>query len=304
MATARAAPQTLPSLQLLRRLRVSGGSVAVGVKLAEEEGHDGKRIVAVPVLTVDNTGRIRTSTWTVLGGLATMDCAASSIWKDAEDDIHVVFRFPDLSVFQFLAESNVSAWLERQAVDVRFINKSTKRRLDFEEAALRGVGELIIRAHIVPGSMKEASLWISVYPTSKAELVAKLVPQRNLNVLAIPHLSLRAKEADELGLRTFSRGKSVTATLEKQEEDDLGLGMGVLAYLDTAMGGPDGPLPDPRRYKETVLAHLRISSMGVPTTTANLDSLMEKFLDGSAPAVQQGPAVFPQFTAQDRPEGR
>ena len=82
------------------------------------------------------------------------------------------------------------------------------------------------------------------------------------------------------------------------------LGMVVLAYLDTAMGGPDGPLPDPRRYKETVLAHLRISSMGVPTTTANLDSLMEKFLDGSAPAVQQGPAVFPQFTAQDTPEGQ
>ena len=83
----------------------------------------------------------------------------------------------------------------------------------------------------------------------------------------------------------------------------MNLGMGVLGFIDTTLGGETEGLPDPARYKEAVLAHLRIVPLGSPTTVTNLDANLNKFCDGNGGQVLQGPHIFPLFERTENQEG-
>ena len=64
----------------------------------------------------------------------------------------------------------MSAWLERSDIDVRFVSKSERTTLDWEEVRAKGVGDFCVRAVSVPGDHTEAILLVGAIPLSKAVL--------------------------------------------------------------------------------------------------------------------------------------
>ena len=217
-----------PSLPLLKSLRVTGGATAIMNKLIAETNYDNTRVVASGVITTDLAGVIKDTHWVLMGALRRATWAASKIWKDADKDVHVIFRFPDLSVFEFPATSNMSAWVNHDQLDVRFLKKSAKEAIDWETAAEMGVGDMVIRAIIVPGSVHEASVWVVAAPISKETLASK-VSLAEVNSVGIPYISIPMTEMEEGGPNTFSAGKAVTATMVRQETNE-GVGMGLLPF--------------------------------------------------------------------------
>ena len=284
----------VPSPHLLRTLRVSGGSTALLEKLRRDINYDGIKILSTGIFTTDPAGIIKSTSWTLLGAVKTVTISASKIWKDAEKNTQVVFRFPDLSVFEFPSMSNVSAWCERDQLDIRFVDKSKKTVIDWETATGMGVGDLCVRALVVPGSIREASVWITVSPLGKAELV-EMFTLAGVNDPAIPHISLPIEEMDEGSPHTFSAGKAVTATLIHQEPPNSGLGMGVLPFLETTSADTeDQGLPDPIKFKEASLKFFRSIHMGHPTTANSYDAAVQKFQNHSV-SNKKAPVIFPEF---------
>ena len=296
----------IPSIQLLKSLRVQGGSTALKAKLINDINYDNTKILAAGVITTDPAGAIKSTHWVLMGALKMVTWPASKIWKDASKDVQIILRFPDLTVFEFPAASNMSAWNEGGQLDVRFAKKSTKEVIDSHTAYNMGVGDFSARAIIVPGNIHEASVWIGVVPASKEDLAEEL-SMATVNDHGIPHISLPLEEMDSEAATTFSAGKAVTATMIQQELPNQGLGMAILPFLDcTSSDSEDLGNPDPVKYKEAARAFLRDISMGHPTTAQSYDSALRKHADNSATAMKKAPSVFPEFTAPalaERPAG-
>jgi hypothetical protein len=277
-------------------MRVSGGSTALAEKLRRDVDYDGVKLIATGIVTTDQAGAIKSTHWVALGALKTIQMPAQRIWIDANKQIQVVIRIPDMAIFEFPATSNMSAWVDRNDLDIRFVNKTDRCTLDWEEARTMGVEDVIARAIIVPGSHQEATVWVAVVPLGKEELADK-VGGHDVNHHGIPHISLPLDEQEVDAPNTFSAGKAVTATLIQQELPNQGFGMGTLAFIDcTTSDNPDQGNPDPGRYKEAVLGLYRAVSMGAPTNVGHFASSLQKFIDKTAPTMKKAPVVFPEYT--------
>ena len=150
--------RNLPSNDLLRSLRVSGGSTAIANKLCNEINYDRIKTLGMGIITTDQDGVIKSTNWLLLGSLQTIVTPAKNIWNDAHKDLSIVLRIKDLSIFEFRPCKNISAWIERESLDIRIVNKITKKALDWEASKEQGVGDVTARAIIVPGSPTEALL--------------------------------------------------------------------------------------------------------------------------------------------------
>lgn len=287
----------LPSLTVLKSLRVSGGAAALVDKLQQETDYDRMKVIAAGVITTDSVGNVKSTHWVTAGTLKTASTAANKIWPGANKDIQVIFRITDLTIFEFPACSNMSAWLDAYDVDARFASKATKAHIDWEEARTRGVGNLSVRAVVVPGTHMEASVWISVIPMNLAELTDK-VGTTTVNSPSIPHITIHVEEMEENAPSTFSNGRAVTATLVQQEMPQQNLGMGCLPFIDcTSSDDESQGLPEPAKYKEAALKFFRNIRMGIPTSAANFLNTLDKVIEGTAAPQKKAPVVFPDFTA-------
>ena len=286
-----------PTNQQLQALRVPGGSAALLDKLQKEIKYDRVKILAAGVVTTDQNGLIKSTHWTAMGAVKAVNLPAHRIWVDADKDVQVVLRFKDLTIFEFPASSNMSAWLHRSDLNIRFFNKSDKTEMDWDTAQAKGIEELSVRMVIVPGNPREASMWITVIPLSMDDLTIK-VGQPEMNNPAIPHITLALEEMEENAATTFSSGKAVTATLIQQEQPNMGLGMGTMAFIDcTTSDSVDQGLLDPAKYKEACLKFFRAVVMGAPTTAINFTTALAKFTDKTANTMRKAPVVYPDFKA-------
>ena len=264
-------------------------------KLVQDVNYDKTKILATAVITTDPAGVIKDTHWILMGAFKVMTYPATKIWKDAHKDVQVVFRFPDLTVFEFPSSSNMSAWNDIEQMDVRFIRKSTKEIIDGDVAATMGLGDMVIRAIIVPGNPFEASVWIAVAPLSKDGLV-DTVNLADINDYSIPYIPIHVEEAEDEAPNTFSTGKAVT--MMRQEEPGLGLGMGILPFLDIASSdNEDQGIPEPNKYKEASMKFLRKVAVGYPTTAHKFESMMQRYLGNTLPTMKKAPMIFPEFVA-------
>ena len=186
--------------------------------------------------------------------------------KEKNERKKVVFKFLDLTVFEFPPNCNMSAWIDHEQLDICLIKKSNKEFIDWEDANTLGIGRLSIRAIIVPGSGKEASVLIATSPMSREEIRKQLGIQA-LNDTRLPYISILKDEINNGYPRTFSRGKAFTATLVQQEKPAWSVGMGVLPFINVvAANTEDEGKPDPKQYKISANNLFRKVVSGHPTT--------------------------------------
>ena len=136
--------KSLPE-DFIRRCMVSGGAVAISDKLKKDHGWDGEKLMAAPAMVLEG-GVIVDSHWCLLGKLKDMVFSATTIWAGAEKDLKVTVRVDDLAMFTFSSSnsSNLSAWLDRDEMDVTFslVGQGGEIQvIDFNEAKQRGAGE-------------------------------------------------------------------------------------------------------------------------------------------------------------------
>ena len=136
--------KSLPE-DFIRRCMVSGGAVAIGDKLKKDHGWDGEKLMAAPAMVLEG-GVIVDSHWCLLGKLKDMVFSATTIWAGAEKEMKVTVRVDDLAMFTFSSSnsSNLSAWLDRDEMDVTFslVGQGGETQvIDFNEAKQRGAGE-------------------------------------------------------------------------------------------------------------------------------------------------------------------
>ena len=294
----------VPSPTILRSLRVQGGSAALSNKLAVDVDYDKVKLLGAGVITTDQAGAIKSTHWVVMGAVKTIVTPASKIWPEASKDIQVVIRIPDLTIFEFPAMSNMSDWVDRYDLDVRFVNKTDRKSVDFETvAAGSGIREFSARVVIVPGSPTEASLWITVIPYDKAGLRAE-VGLAAVNDVSVPHIAVPLIEMEDNAAKTFSSGKAVTATLIQQELPGSNLGMGLLPFIDcTLADSEESGCPDPHAYKEAALKFFRNVHMGFPTTAGKYEATLQKFKESTAPPMKKAPLVFPEYARPPQTTG-
>ena len=103
----------------------------------------------------------------------------------------MVIKIPDMTCFSF-GNSNLSNWMDRGEMDCAFLFPNAGGELvaiSFEEACVKGAGEMALRALICPTSHTGASVWIAAHPRTKADLKARL--GNNCNSHVTPHITLK-----------------------------------------------------------------------------------------------------------------
>ena len=71
----------------------------------------------------------------------------------------------------------------------------------------------------------------------------------------------------------------------------------------TSANTEDQGNPNPGKYKEAASGLFRAVSLGHPTTATGFENALQKFLDGTAPAMKKAPILFPEFTAEPATPG-
>ena len=73
----------VPDVNLLKDLRVFGGSAALCEKLKTDIDYDGIRLLAAGIITTDAVGSIKSTHWTTLGALKMGFIPAKKVWHEA-----------------------------------------------------------------------------------------------------------------------------------------------------------------------------------------------------------------------------
>ena len=72
---------------------------------------------------------IGSTNWMLVGGIKPITCPASHIWKDALRNVRVTIDIKDLSIFDFPPTSNISRWLDSDAVPIAFHKKDGRDKV-------------------------------------------------------------------------------------------------------------------------------------------------------------------------------
>ena len=254
---------------VIRQGFISGGHLALADKLLEANW-DSRSLLAAPVMIIEG-GNIADTHWDIFGALRDVTISAQTLWKKADKSLKICVKMTDVSIFTFPSPGNVSLWLDRRELDVSYHHVHTEgaqpTEVSWEEAKEQfGVRDFALRCLLVPKDHQTVSLTVAAAPYSKEELQERI--GNNYQGNAIPHISLQVYPQAHSGARS---GRSVLASMTRQEQEQDGFGFGVIPWCDvTADGEEKATVPDAEDLREATLRFMRSSMMLANATTAAL----------------------------------
>ena len=136
-----------------------------------------KRIIAYLSLALSNDNRfIANGNFNLIGTISdqSLILPAKKIWNTPNDDVSIQLTIPDGRNFTFSQGGLFSDYLDGSTCTASYFtntNPSNPTLLQGEDLEARGIKDFCLRAHAVPTSSTSVKLWISIYPSSKDEVL-------------------------------------------------------------------------------------------------------------------------------------
>ena len=271
-----------------------GGSATMKALLKDKCNWDGQSPRALVSHRLGQDPIIESSNWMLVGSIKPISCPASHIWKDAHRDLRVTIDIKDFTVFDFPPVANVSRWLDSGSFPIVFSKKvgREKVRLSLQEAKDGGVGNLCIRAIVIPCSTKEAHIWVGASPFTSSELKDKLSPVTYETGRA-PTISLPISQLSD-------STSPLKATAVPLGLPDLGAGqsdMEAWSHIDATAAGNAPLAVDMDEYKEaTYSIYRKVTNFRMATAGSYLTKL-DNLAAGTAAELQSPTLFFPDHRA-------
>ena len=162
---------------VLDKLTIDGGTEKVKEMLTTVWEYGMEENIAVPVLMVGADGKLSGAKWVVCGKIEPRAVKAEQVWKEAQKDVYLDIKIPDLSIFTFYNRCrNVSGWLDSEALSWSVFRSENKKKIlvPAEKYQELGIQKFCLRICVLPNSATNAALTLAIVPLSKDELKKKL----------------------------------------------------------------------------------------------------------------------------------
>ena len=273
-----------PTTTMLNRLVVKGGNQQLKTFL-DSSKYEGDEPVALPVFTLDtDTPKIKGARWYLQGkmsrevGFFTKDLFEGKTGK-------IFIKIDDLRIFAFptnSTDSNVSAWIDSEALQVRWIED--KESITREEAEEDEIANFSVRACLQPETSNTALLWLAIVPLGKDDLIKKRPADYNTRKCPQIHLGI--------GPRSNPGQRSLSIRLAVAEGKREHCGYGIFPALES-LSSDAALLPPAKDIREALHLHMRqakgFNTKTATTITAALDQ------DSATTTTREPVRVWPEL---------